>query len=106
MTICLDFLFDIFSFRIWEICKKLAKGDLISERFSLWLKSPVEASSIFEDSAHGREMAPSFGNLSQREKLSYINVPLLKFWQFQNESMKSSFLPKFFDRILGDMMTS
>ena len=58
------------------------KGGLISEFFSLWLKSPKkgvkslpEASSVLVDSAQESDLAPFFEDMSQ-SKNSEIKPPL------------------------------
>ena len=61
----------------------VTKGGLISESFSLWVKSPKIganslswASSLYVDSALKSDLAPIFGDLSLSDKLSVIKPPL------------------------------
>ena len=60
-----------------------AKGGLISERFSFWLKSPQKdakslswASSLSVDSAQNNDLAAFLGDLSQSENFFEIKLPL------------------------------
>ena len=81
------------------------KGGLISESFSLQLKSPKLAAKSFSflredaqgDSAEDRDLASFFGDLSQSEKLSEIRPPLaLHFAKIENKGIsKTFFIPCF-----------
>ena len=62
----------------------IIKGGLISESFSLWLKSPKMGTklqpwglSTKREDAQDLDLAPIFGDLSQNEKLSDIKPPLV-----------------------------
>ena len=54
------------------------KGGLISERFSIWLKSPQTVPNHSTEHLLFRwsQLAPIFGDLSQSEQLSEIKPPL------------------------------
>ena len=59
-----------------------SKGGLISESFSIWLKSPnmfakshPSALSTYREDAQESDLTPIFGYLSQSEKLSQIKPP-------------------------------
>ena len=77
---CMRFLWILFP-KLTKI--DIRKGGVISESFSLWLKSAKLgaksrpwASSLYADSAQGCGLAPIIGDLSQSEKLSEIKPPL------------------------------
>ena len=62
----------------WEC----TKGCLISERFSLWLKSPESQITILKTirlkkDAHDSDLASFFEDLSQSNNISEIKPPLL-----------------------------
>ena len=77
---CMRFLWIIFS-KFAKI--DIRKGGVISESFSLILKSAKlgaksqpRASSLYVDSAQGCDLAPIIGDLSQSENFSEIKSPL------------------------------
>ena len=61
--------------------KALTKSGLISESLSLWLKSPKKVPNHSPEhyppkKAQESELTPFFGDMSQRDKLSEIKLPL------------------------------
>ena len=63
-----------------------AKGDLISDSFSLWLKCPkIDAKSlpwalfIQKEDAQGSDLAPIFGDLSQSKFFFDFKPPFVRF---------------------------
>ena len=66
-----------------EDLENVAKGDLISKQFSLWIKSPKMvakslpwASFLKVDNAQWSDLAPIFRDLCQSGKLSEIKPPI------------------------------
>ena len=52
-----------------------AKESLISESFSIWLKSPKKVPNhdpLYVESTHARDLAPFFADLSQSEQFSEV----------------------------------
>ena len=64
------------------------KGGLISESFSLWLKSPNKGAKslmntfFFVQSAQENDLTPYLGDLSQWERLSEIKLALVKLFRY------------------------